>query len=78
MGTRNSILDMVEKDHQRPIYEIFLIEYPNKEMIGKDGKRLGWPDEGATANMGFYYDIDDAIEAMHTNRCDIQERVYHA
>ena len=78
MATRESILEWVEKDHQRPIYEIMVFEHPNKELIGKDGKHLGWPDTGSTGNMGFYYDIDDAIEAMHTNRCDIQERIYHA
>lgn len=78
MTTRESILENVEKNHFRPIYEIMVFEHPNKELIGNNGKHLGWPDEGSSANMGFYYDLDDAIEAMHTNRCDIQERVYHA
>lgn len=76
MASREQILTNMHGKH--PIYEILLFEHPNKEMIGKSGKHLGWPDTGAENNVGFYYDLDDAIEAMHTNCCDIQERVYRA
>ena len=62
----------------RPIYEICVFENPNKELVSKSGKCLGWPDMGAQAIMGFYYDIQDAIDVLHMNLCDIRETVYDA
>lgn len=65
---------------QKPIFEIVLFEHPDKELIFvKDGKEIpsGYPD-AAMDNMGFYYELDTAIEAMHGNWLDIQETVFHA
>ena len=78
MATRESILETVERDKSNPIYVIMVFENPDMEQISIIGKPLGWPDEGIISYMGFYHNIDDAIEAMHTNRCDIQERLYRA
>lgn len=64
----------------KPIYEIMLFEHPCKElMFMRDGVQVpsGCPDAGMN-NMGFYYELDTAIEAMHENWCDIQETVFHA
>ena len=66
------------RNNGRPIYEIMVFEQPNKELEGKDGKRLQMPDFGCTATMGFYYDLQDAVDAMHENACDIHETVYNA
>ena len=54
----------------KPIYRVFM-----QEKSGADTTK-GWPDTGCTADMGFYYDLEDAIEAMHMNACDIRECVY--
>ena len=64
-----------------PIFEIMLFEYPDKEMTyptSKGNVRSGWPDTGCIANMGFYYELDTAIQAMNENWCDIQETCYYA
>lgn len=63
-----------------PIFEIVLFEHPNKELIyEKDGRPApsGWPDADLN-NMGFYYELDTAVQAMHENWCDIQETCFHA
>lgn len=54
----------------KPIYRIMM-----QEKSGEDF-RSGWPDTGAQANMGFFYDKQDAIDAMHENALDIRECVY--
>lgn len=64
-----------------PIFEIMLFEYPNKETTyptPEGNVRSGWPDTGCVANMGFYYELDTAIQAMNENWCDIQETCYYA
>lgn len=64
-----------------PIFEIMLFEYPNKEMTyptSKGNVRSGWPDTGCIDHMGFYYELDTAIQAMNENWCDIQETCYYA
>jgi len=64
-----------------PIFEIMLFEYPNKEMVYHKTEgdiSSGWPDTGCTANMGFYYELDTAIQAMNENWADIQETCYFA
>ena len=64
-----------------PIFEIMLFEYPNKEITyptSKGNVCSGWPDTGCVANMGFYYELDTAIQAMNENWCDIQEMCYYA
>ena len=37
----------------------------------------GWPDFGATAFMGYYFEKDVAFQAVKENRCDIAEHCYH-
>ena len=64
-----------------PIFEITLFEYPDKEMIyhkPKSDVHSGWPDTGCVGCMGFYYELDTAIQAMNENWCDIQETCYYA
>lgn len=64
-----------------PIFEIMLFEYPNKEMIyhkPEGDVHSGWPDTGCIDDMGFYYELDTAIQAMNENWCDIQETCYYA
>ena len=64
-----------------PIFEIMVFEYPNKEMIyhkPEGDVHSGWPDTGCADNMGFYYELDTAIQAMNENWCDIQETCYYA
>lgn len=53
-----------------PIYRIMMQEYSGAEL------KNGWPNTGCQADMGFYYDKQDAIDAMHENACDIRECVY--
>ena len=68
-------------DGQSPIYRIILFENPDKEVIYiKDGKEVpsGFPDLGSEADMGFYYELEDAIHAMNVNACDIWETCYNA
>lgn len=65
---------------QPPIYEIVLFEHPDKELVyHRDGTDVhsGFPDADINP-MGFYYELDTAIEAMHGNWLDIQETVFHA
>jgi len=64
-----------------PIFEIMLFEYPDKEVVyhKPEGDVLsGFPDTGCVNNVGFYYELDTAIQAMNENWCDIQETCYHA
>lgn len=64
-----------------PIFEIMLFEHPNKEMTyptPEGNVRSGWPDTGCIDHMGFYYELDTAIQAMNENWCDIQETCYYA
>lgn len=61
----------MEKRYEEPIYRVFMQEKSGAELDSR-----GWPDTGCTADMGFYYDKEDAIEAMHENMADIRECVY--
>ena len=61
-----------------PIFEIMLIEHPDKELIYPTGKRSGLPDTGSVYTVGFYYTYDQAAEALHENACDIHETMYDA
>ena len=65
-------------DGQKPIYEILMIENPDKELIYPTGKHSGFPDTGSTCYVGFYYDLADAIRAVKENWCDLRETVYNA
>lgn len=63
----------------KPIYALMLFEHPDKEFVYKEtGKHSGFPDLGCSFEAGFYYDLDDAVSAMHENVCDIRETVYSA
>lgn len=67
------------KDNQ-PVYEIMLMDHPCKELMSvRDGKEVpsGWPDIGDN-RMGFYYELDRAIQAMNENWADIQEHCFLA
>ena len=64
--------------YQKPIFEIIVFKNPDKELVGKNGKPLGFPDTGSLDRVGFYYELDTAIQAMHENWCDIQETCYFA
>lgn len=76
--TKLTLLEKHNDDRYRPIYELMLFEYPNKELIYPTDKRSGFPDLGATMTAGYYHDLSDAIESMHVNNCDIRECVYNA
>lgn len=76
----------IEKLHCRfdesthPIFEIALFEHPNREMIfTKNGNKIpsGYPDAPMN-NMGFYYELSTAIQALNENWADIQEHCFHA
>ena len=85
MITKNDLLTRAEEKAQRygdpsiaiPIFEILVFEHPDQQVMYGD-KPSGWPDLGASRTMGFYHDLDDAIESLNWNNLDIQERLYHA
>lgn len=69
------------KDLLKPIFELVVFEKPNAETIyhTENGDiASGYPDTGGENNVGFYYDLDDAIQAMNENSLDIQEHCFHA
>ena len=72
------IADKKKNGYGTPIFIIMLFQHADKETIYPSGKRSGFPSLGASAEMGFYYNIDDAIETMNMNNADIQEMVYNA
>ena len=64
-----------------PLFEIMLFKYSNKELIYHKPEgdiHSGWPDTGGENYMGFYYELDTAIQAMNENWCDIQETCFSA
>ena len=63
---------------QPPIYEILVFDNPNKELVSRDGKNMGCPDMGDTFTVGFYYNVELAIQALNENRCDLRETCYNA
>ena len=84
MLTRYSIMQYVENRRKRegnstPIYRIVMLEKPgSEELVYPSGKRSGFPDTGATDEVGYYFSLDDAISAVEENRCDIRETIYDA
>ena len=62
----------------KPIFKILLFEKTGEEELNSMGKPTGWPDTGAQNDVGYYYELDRAIQAMNDNWSDIQEMVYHA
>ena len=84
MITKDNIREFITS-HQRhykvssqPIFDILLFENAEKEVMGKTGKKLGFRDLGCTDNVGYYYNLDDAISALNENACDMRETVYDA
>jgi hypothetical protein len=69
-------------DGQNPIYIIMMLEKPGNEEIiyNKNGVLTpsGFPDPGATDEVGFYYELATAIDAITNNWCDIQDHAYQA
>lgn len=63
---------------EQPIFQIMLFQNHGTEEVYVAGKPMGWPDTGCKECVGFYFDIDSAIQAMNENWSDIQECVYHA
>ncbi len=61
-----------------PIYRIIVFRNPDKELVYENGARSGAPDTGGENDMGFYYDLNTAIRAMHGNWCDIHETCFQA
>ena len=60
-----------------PIYVITVLEKDGSDSVkSDDGKDLGFPDLGSMATVGFYYSYEEAVEAMHSNACDIRECCY--
>ena len=85
MMTREELLLYAKKGEdecgQPPIYAILMIEHDGKERMKRSGGKLvhtGWPDTGSSYEPGYYYSLDDAVDAMHQNVADIREAVYDA
>ena len=59
-------------EDRKPIYRILLFsKIPTLD-------KLGWPDYGTQDDVGFYYEYETAVRAMHENWCDIRECVFQA
>lgn len=72
MTTKEDIQKYVAQHTDRyksgdPIFRIVLFENPDAP-----------PGIGELNDMGFYYDLHNAIKAMHENRCDIRETCFNA
>lgn len=82
MTTKESLNKYIEYEKSNgsgnPIFIIMMFQYSNKELIYQSGKHSGFPDLGSSADMGFYYDLDDAIITMNENAGDIRETIYDA
>ena len=85
MTTKEDVLAYVTEQQKqvhltsyRPIYAIFMIEHADKELVYPNGKHSGFPDMGASSEIGFYHSIDSAINALESNACDLRETIYDA
>ena len=82
MTTEKDLKDYAESlvllYNKNPIFRILMVENADKELISPTGKHLGWPDMGNTSDVGFYYDLGSAIDAVISNEADIRETVYDA
>ena len=73
-----AILDRIDEmatecpDLGKPVFEVFMIQHANKQMIGIDGSELGLPELGHMSSIGFYYDIWNAVDALHQNMGDFR------
>ena len=68
---------IMKTDGQQPIYQIYLLKEPAKELMLNDGRSTGWPDTSGES-VGFYYELESAIDALHHNVLDIQDGIYKA
>ena len=60
------------KEDRKPIYRILLFsKIPTLD-------EHGWPDCGTQDDVGFYYEYETAVQAMHENWCDIHECMFMA
>lgn len=81
-----TITDKVADPEYKPVFTILMVEKADEELIyhqsttagEKKDVRSGFPDTGDTFDVGFYHNVDDAIEALASNCCDIQEGIYQA
>ena len=85
MSKYRQIKEYIEWGKERykcsPIFEIWLFEKPNNEMIYHKPEgdiKSGFPDTGCFDYIGFYYELNTAIQAMNENWCDIQDAYYYA
>ena len=81
MVSKEDLLERARKEKEEyyedsswavPIFEIMVFEHPEKLGI------YDIPDLGAFRNVGFVYSLDDAIEILNTNKCDLHEYFYRA
>ena len=87
MITKEQLLETIRNDKAcqnglEPIFSILLMtKSGNDELIfQREGKEVpsGWPDFGDFEEVGFFYDIDSAVRAVHENWADIQDQAFHA
>lgn len=62
-------MDSVSHENGQIIYTITMLEKVEND-------KNGWPSFGSTNIVGYYTDLDVAIEAVTSNACDINETVY--
>jgi len=59
-------------EDRKPIYRILLFsKIPTLD-------EHSWPDCGTTDDVGFYYEYETAVQAMHENWCNIQGYMFEA
>lgn len=59
-------------EDRKPIYRILLFsKIPTLD-------ERGWPDCGTQDDVGFYYEYETAVRAMHENWSDIREYMFEA
>ena len=63
---------------EKPIFRIFMMENADKELVYPAGIKSGFPDMGYNVDIGYYWDIEEAVEAVKNNVCDIRETIYDA
>ena len=93
MRTKESILecvkfrmDRIDDPEYKPIFSVMMIEHADKEAVWSQKEKdqsqsvihSGFPDLGDTWEPCFYHSIDDAINVVLNNVCDIQEGCYEA
>ena len=62
-------MDSASNENGQIIYTITMLEKVEND-------KNGWPSFGSTDVVGYYTDLDVAIEAVTNNACDINETVY--